>query len=185
MSKIYPIGRVYTIRSPNTDEVYVGSTFNPLYKRLDGHKRAYKSYKGGKHINITSIKILEAGEAYIELLEQYENLTKEQLNRYEGEYIRKTQNCINKKVAGRTIKEYRKDAREQRRIYNIGWRASNKEKVSTRLKEYNQSYYQKTKDERSIKYYCDCGSPYRLDNKNKHLKTKKHQDYVKNQLVEK
>ena len=203
MSKIYPIGRVYTIRSPNTDEVYIGSTFNPLYKRLGQHKKDYKRYKAGKFATITSFKILEAGNAYIELLQQYENLTKEQLNKYEGEYIRKTDNCVNNRIAGRTKKESYEDNKEQILKKRKEYCENNKEHIRDKKKEYyednkeqilkkRKEYYEDNKEEinkKKKKFYennkeqilkkidCGCGSV-TIANKARHEKSKKHQEWL-------
>ena len=176
--KIYPIGRVYAIRSPNTDEVYIGSTFNPLYKRFGHHKCYFKKYEITGIYSTTSYKIIEAGGAYIELMEQHENLTKEQLNKFEGEHIRYVDNCVNRCVAGRTKKEYYQDNRthtiEKSKLYAI----NNKEKIVS----YKADLYQSNKEvilaARKETFKCDCGGECRKSDKVRHEKTKKHLDYL-------
>lgn len=83
MEKVYKIGRVYIMKSPNTDKVYVGSTTKTLNHRLSKHKGDYNSYKAGKKTYITSIEILSKGDAYMEELETYEDITREELEREE------------------------------------------------------------------------------------------------------
>jgi len=174
--KIYPIGRVYSIRSPNTDEIYIGSTFNPLYKRFSGHKGSYKHYlKGGNVGKIASFKILEAGESYIELIEQYENITKNELLKYEGEYIRSNKESINRNIAGRTDKEWRKE-----------WRYKNDDKIKKyyednkeQLGEFQKKYYEDNKEQikKQVKQYRDNNKDkiknYLANNKDKINETKK------------
>ena len=43
--KDYQNGKIYCLRSHKTDLVYVGSTCQPLYKRLNEHKNYYKMYE--------------------------------------------------------------------------------------------------------------------------------------------
>ena len=70
-------GKVYCIRSPNTDNIYIGSTSQTLSKRLYEHKNDHKQRKLRNLIYTTSYNIIEHGEAYIELLKEYPNITKE------------------------------------------------------------------------------------------------------------
>ena len=55
----YQNGKIYSIRSYQTDKVYIGSTCMPLAKRLYGHRQNYNRYGKGKFNFITSFEILE------------------------------------------------------------------------------------------------------------------------------
>ena len=55
---------------------------------------------------MSSYKILQLGDAYIELLENFPCSCKTELNKREGELMRENKNCINKNIAGRTIEQY-------------------------------------------------------------------------------
>lgn len=156
--KVYPIGRIYSIRSPNINEVYIGSTFSPLSKRFSEHKSSHKFYQNGSGHKTTSFKIIEAGNAYIELIEQYLNITKEQLNKYEGHHIR-ANNCINKLIAGRSRKE--------------GYNDNRNEIIRKQIK-----YNEINRDKLTEKFECDCGGKYTCANKSTHEKTKKHQKFI-------
>ncbi len=101
MLKTYPIARLYCIRSFQTEDVYYGSTVQTLSRRLATHVRDKKAGK-----NCSSVRLLEYTDYYIELIREVENITKEQLRRFEGELIRADPNSVNKLVAGRTQKEY-------------------------------------------------------------------------------
>jgi hypothetical protein len=103
----YKLGKIYQIWSPNTDKVYIGSTVQPLHKRFDAHKRGLT---GERYTN--SRKVLECGEARIELIEDYPCARKSELNRREGQVMRGYDNRVNKCIAGRTRAEYRADNRE-------------------------------------------------------------------------
>ena len=76
---LYLRSKIYTIRAPETDKYYIGSTTQLLNKRFNGHCRSYKFYKKGKGTYVTSFQILELEGAYIELLELYPCKSKEQL----------------------------------------------------------------------------------------------------------
>ena len=77
----YANGKVYTIRSPHTDKLYVGSTCSPLYKRWYAHKSDWTN-------GTRSREIISAGDAYIELYELYPCTCKEELEKREHEVIR-------------------------------------------------------------------------------------------------
>lgn len=109
----YKNGKIYTIRSHQTDKIYIGSTTQPLSKRLSGHKGKYKCYLNGKDIYLTSFEILKFEDVYIELLEECPCDNKNQLFKREGELIRAEPNCVNKVVAGRTDEQYRDHNRDK------------------------------------------------------------------------
>ena len=63
--------KIYAIRSAQTDDIYIGSTIQPLLcKRMAGHRAAYKYHFSGIGEYVSSYKILQLGDAYIELLEK-------------------------------------------------------------------------------------------------------------------
>jgi len=94
----YQNGKIYSIRSHSRpDLVYVGSTCRRLSERFSKHKIASNT--------ASSKQIIELGDAYIELIENYACGSKEELNRREGELIR-SMDCVNKRIEGRTPTEY-------------------------------------------------------------------------------
>ena len=99
----YQNGKIYALRSHQTEDVYIGSTTQPLAVRFAGH-RAMR----GK---CSSLAVLQHPDAYIELVELYPCGTKEELNKREGEIIRFT-SCVNKNIAGRSAKDWYQDKRE-------------------------------------------------------------------------
>jgi hypothetical protein len=85
----YENGKIYTIRSNQSDKYYIGSTCSPLNKRLYEHKRSYKRYLDGKlKMKTASYEIVKFDDAYIELLELFPCQTKIELIKREGELIR-------------------------------------------------------------------------------------------------
>jgi hypothetical protein len=158
----YLNGKVYAIRSHQTEQVYIGSTVERLSARMSKHRAQYKFYKNGKGHYYTSFKMLDYPDAYIELLEKHPCLCREELERLEGQYIRAEPNAVNKIIAGRTRAEHYRD---------------NAEQLNARQKEYYHNNTEKIRAQHKQKHDCPCGGKYTTSDKAKHLKTKKHQAY--------
>ena len=173
----YSKGKIYSIRSHLTDDVYIGSTIETLSNRLSQHKKYYQKWLNKKTNYTSSFKLIEKdAECYIELVELYPCNSKNELCRREGEIIRTT-NCVNKRIAGRT--------EEQRIEYHKKYNLENKTKLLTASKKHYNENLQKYKDNNkkwresnNEKYNCICGSNISKLTKIKHEKTKKHQSFV-------
>ena len=156
----YKRGMIYTIRNIKDDTmVYVGSTINTLSKRFGSHKDACKV---GSSISLYSyIENNDWTDFYIELHENYPCNNKKELNRREGQVIREI-GSINKCIAGRTQKEYKKDNydkikkwREDNPEYNKKYYEGNAEY----FKEYKKKYYEENAEKYKEKVCCDiCGA---------------------------
>ena len=165
----YKNSKIYSIRSHQTDNIYIGSTTQRLSQRLYEHRKTYK--KKTKYHYFSSFEILKYDDAYIELIENYPCDNREQLGKREGFYIRKfkKQNiCVNKYLAGRTAKEWAKDNKAQKLKYMKKYYEKNKEKIKEKRIIYNSGK----------KILCKCGSLHRRDGKSKHLRTKKHIEFM-------
>ena len=84
----YSKSKIYSIRSHQTDLIYIGSTIQSLALRLSGHVRDFKSFKNGKHNYVSSFDILKFEDYYIELICDFPCESKVHLHRKEGECIR-------------------------------------------------------------------------------------------------
>jgi len=146
-------GRIYIIRSPNTEMVYIGSTIQTLKRRLQGHISDLKKEK-----RTSSYLIVEKGEAYIELLEEVEVESERELERLEQIWIVNTDNAVNKYRAYVTDEErlqklkdctrkYREEHKEQLaekgRIQQRKYQIANKDKVA----EIHRKYYEAHKEQ--------------------------------------
>ena len=227
-------GKVYTIRSHQTEEFYIGSTCQKLADRFGNHKAEFKRYQNGNKKYVTSFKMLEYDDARMELLENCPCNDKNELTRREGELIRANPNCVNKVIPGRTKKQYRQDNAEVIKDYQKQWRQDNAEAIKqyqkqhyqdnteaikTRVNQYREDnadvikarkkqYYrdnteaikartkQYLEDNADIikarakqyrednavkikqKHNCPCGGKYTTIHKARHLKTKKHKNYL-------
>ena len=151
-------GYVYAVRSYQTEDIYIGSTLGVLRQRLYKHKYDLNQFNNGKYHYVTSYEIVKYNDAFIEMIDKYENVNKIELRKYEGQTIRNTK-CVNKNIAGRTLKEYQET--HKKIIYQS-----------------NQKYYEQNKEvilnltrkRNSKKYICSCGKEMRSDSKYKHNK---------------
>jgi hypothetical protein len=156
----YQNGKIYTIRSYQTEKYYIGSTASTLTKRLSGHKTSS---------NYTTCKIIiDYGDAYIELLELFPCNSKIELMKREGELQRLYKNdIVNRKIECRTkqeyyidnvnkiktnVQEYYKNNVNIIKEYQLEYKKDNADKIQ----EYSQEYYEKNADiilENKKQYY--------------------------------
>ena len=175
-TKDYQNGKIYTIRNNIDEEVYVGSTCQPLSKRMAVHRSNTKIKEAQsrniyKHMNNLGIE-----NFYIELYESYPCNTCEELTKREGQIIREI-GTLNINVAGQTKQEYSEANRDKILEHHKQYYQNNKDKA--------KAYYQNNKDkilQRMCKSYtCGCGRTIRQQEKNRHCKSKVHQDYLSSQ----
>ena len=154
----YKNGKIYQILSPNTDKVYIGSTTQPLHKRFYEHKSRFTK---PDHYN-ASCEVIKAGDAKIELIEEYPCENKMELERREGQISRTTQNVCNKHHAGQTIEQrlhrralaeaerrLKPEYKARRREYNIKqWRLK-KELISSQDDPYSDTSHQSEDSEQT------------------------------------
>jgi len=129
---------------------------------MAGHRQLFARWQDGKGSHVGSYDILECGDAYIELVENYPCADRNELNRREGIVIRETDNCCNRIIAGRTRSEYRVD---------------NAEKINAK----NKKYYAANAARMKTKYQCPCGGKYTASGKSGHRMTKLHKRYLDEQ----
>jgi hypothetical protein len=141
---MYQQGKIYKITSNLTDKIYIGSTCNPLYKRLGQHKQSFNIYVNGGNIGFTtSFEIIKLGDAIITLIEDFPCERKELLTARERYYIELNKDIVvNKHIPNREWKDYYRDNREHRIFNSKNYVENNKEKVA----EYQQKYRELNKD---------------------------------------
>lgn len=205
----YQNSKIYSIRSHQTDKIYIGSTTRPLSQRLGKHRHHYNT-----NIGISSKHILKYPDYYIELIETFACNSKDELEKKEGEYIRQFKDiCVNVVYPQRTpaeyyqehkeelnekAKEYRQQHKEEKKEYNKQYQQQHKEEIKEKAKEYKQQhieekkiyqkeYYQQHKDQLKEKYNqkhnCECGGKYSHSAKARHLKSNKHKNYLANTKI--
>ena len=196
----YSKGKIYSLRSHQTDDIYIGSTIETLSARKAKHKADYKRFLKGLQHYITSYEILKFDDCYIELIENCPCKDKCELEKYEGKFIREM-DCVNKHIAGRTLKEYREEHKEEIAEKNKKYRETHKEQIRKREKKYREKNkdkiaerdkkyreknieeikrkdkirYETVKKQQFIKFTCECGK-YLIKG---HEKSYTHQNWLK------
>ena len=153
----YDNGYIYTIYHQD-NLIYVGSTTN-FKKRLRYHKADCYNVKR-KGYNTPIYQYIRSNGDWnkieFKIIDVYYNITKQLLNKIEGDYIRyfNFDKLLNCEIAGRTLAEYYLDNKEK---YKTNY-FNNKEKISIKYK----NYYKDNKTE-----ICNKVNDYRLKNKDK------------------
>jgi len=181
----YSKGKIYTLRCKyDTTLIYVGSTINPLYKRLGNHKTASRQEKRKSKVYTTVNNDWE--NWYIELYELYPSVNIEELTKREGEIIRLI-STLNERVAGRTCQKFRQENADQIKKDKKEYYDANKEKILEKMKqsysdnpekklksttEYREKNKEKIKERKSEKIPCDkCGEIGTKTHMTRHKKT--------------
>ena len=199
----YQRGKVYKLVNFLNDEIYVGSTIQPLRKRKYQHKCDFSRKK-----NYLYEKLKECGcsknDIDLILIEEYPCNSKFELHKRERYWIEKLKGSLNNNIPTRTRKEYKNNNKENIRNQNIKWykknieiikikgkiyrennrekeklrhkiyRENNKEKEKLRHKIYEKNNKEKIKQKSKQKVPCICGIVTRKDGKWKHRRSKNH-----------
>ena len=83
----YANGKIYKITDIGYNKCYIGSSIQPLCKRMVEHRAKFKQFRSGKIRVITSFGLFEeygVENCKIELIEEFPCDTKEQLLQREG-----------------------------------------------------------------------------------------------------
>lgn len=146
---IYTNGQIYSIRSHQTKDIYIGSSIQPLHKRLHSHKRDYNWFLKDKGHYVSSFEIIMFDDCYIELVENFPCMNKKELNKREGQHIRNT-DCINRYVAGRTKQEYLKENKEQVSERHKKYYENNKNRISEYYKKWREEHQEEIINKKKI-----------------------------------
>ena len=131
MEDKYKNGKIYKIVDIGYNKCYIGSTIDLLCKRMGKHRDAYKQYNNGKAGKTTAFELFaEYGieNCKIELVEIYPCNSRTELQAREGYHI-KNEECVNKVICGRTVKEYRSDNIEYIHARAKTFRGEHKEEI--------------------------------------------------------
>ena len=160
----YSQSKIYKIYSKSLNLSYIGSTTQLLHLRLKGHQYAYKYWTENGLKYCMSYEVLKGGDAEISLVCDFPCDTKHELFIKEGEFMLNTE-CVNKKIAGRTQKEYAmshiEEIKNMKHIYyelnkthcnDIGkiWRNNNKYIISEQRQQYRNTHKEITSKRNKI-----------------------------------
>ena len=148
----YRNGKIYKLIDLTNDNIYIGSTIQTLDKRLSTHKTDSSRY------NTASKEIILNGEYKIQLICNYPCNSKRALEKEEQRYI-DMYDCVNKYKSYITEKQFI----ERYTIYQKQYKIVNKDKL---------------KQIRNQQFTCECGKIYTYVHKIRHMKSKKHINYL-------
>jgi hypothetical protein len=151
-------GRVYKVITRESNDIYLGSTFNELRYRLTNHKMDYKQYKnGGKTHYMSSYELFDnygVDNCKIVLIKEYSVCDRKHLMAYEQLWINKLK-PINKTSSFRIKwlyqKLYHKENKEILLKKKRQYYQENKDRIKDRDKKYQEVNKDKIK-ERTKKY---------------------------------
>ena len=187
-SKDYKNGKIYCIRNTIDDNIYVGSTCQPISKRMAKHRVDMKGYKKDRKL-YSKMNELGVDNFYIELIEECPCDNLEQLRRREGHFIREL-GTLNHAISGRTKAEWTNENTERVTENKAKYYIKNKEHLDDtnktyreshpdEFKEYRRKWYEHNRDRLLTSSKCGCGSSYIASYEERHKQTKQHQDYLK------
>lgn len=190
--KDFSKGKIYVVRNTVNDMVYVGSTCQSLSKRMAKHRTVSKTNNCKHYPLYKAFNEIGVDHFYIELIENYPCENIEQLLAREGHYIRNFNthtNGYNKRVEGRTDKEYYQNNKEQIAQKNKEWRDThkhllqqyfkdrykeNKVQVLEKRRHYRDENKEQIRIRANAKIQCDCGCEVSYANLAKHKQSTKH-----------
>ena len=172
----YENGKIYKIECNITGEKYFGSTCNTLSHRKYYHNYGFKKWKDNKYNYISSYVILERGDWDIVLVENYPCKDINELKARERFYIQNNE-CVNMRVPNRTTREWQIETN-----YNQTYYEANRKKLSEKAKEYYKKNFDKLKEAYTKIITCECGASIQTNEKARHLRSKKHNDYVQGKI---
>ena len=175
--KQYKNGRIYCIRNNINDDVYVGSTTQPLSKRMAEHRSRVKNNTKSHYLFYQKMKELGIENFYIELVEECSCENLEQLRKKEGEYIRKM-GTLNRIISGRTDREYQQDNKEKikenKRLYHL----EHQEEFNDKCKKWYEEHRAEVLQKNSEQIECECGVNYTRNHKLRHLDSAVHKKFL-------
>jgi len=132
----YSRGKIYKITAGEL--TYIGSTCEPtLARRLSGHVGKCKQWKKGTYQFTSSFPLIETGQYEITLIELCPCVSRDELNSRERYWIESTV-CVNKNIAGRTLKEYREANADMLHEKDKVYYKANADTICERHKAYNE-----------------------------------------------
>jgi len=166
----YQKTKIYKLVSDLGDKIYIGSTTkNRLAERMAHHRNDYKLWKRTKVNKIMSYDMFDeygVENCKIVLIESYPCNTKDEKNAREAFYIQSME-CVNKKIPGRTSRQYYDDNLEKLKAYG---------------REHSKQYFKDNKEIKLEKINCECGSSYTRCNRTRHIRSINHIAYEESQI---
>lgn len=179
MSKI---GYIYKLccNNPEITDCYVGSTKNEKVRK-NNHKKCCNK-ENDKSYNLYVYQFIRDNGGWdnwnMVRLEEFKFDERAQLNTRERYWLEELKATLNKIIPTRTIKEWIEENKEQIAEQKKEYYEQNKDKIKEQRKEYWENNKEQIAEKGKIKITCECGSTFRKAEKNRHLKSKKHKDFI-------
>jgi len=173
----YANGKIYKLVNNVDDEIYVGSTCNPLYKRKYGHKS--ESTKHPHLLKSQHFSRLGWENVEIILIENHPCESKQDLLKRERYWIDELKPSLNKALPYVSDAEKRETAK--RKMRNWRNKPGNRDKRTINSTGYWRNYRERAEvQERSKeRTTCECGKDVNKVKKRRHERSKQHQAWQK------
>jgi hypothetical protein len=182
------IGYIYRIQHIQSDLCYVGSTFNQVKYRWSQHKDKFHRWlhENGPCAAMIYPHMRDHGVDQFKcfLIKEYDVIDRVHLEAYETLWIKKLKACNKnlpfaiKKMTDKAA--YAKD-RENRCAKVKEYAAANKELIAQRTRAYREKDKDILREKKAKQYTCACSGKYQEAHKQRHFRTKKHQQWLANQ----
>ena len=169
----YANGKIYKLISNQTDDIYIGSTTQSLATRKSEHKSDYKRFLNGTKPYMTSYELVKYDNIEIILIDYCVCNNKDELRKKEQEFIDSLK-CVNKHYAFG-----KKDQTENNRRLNRERYIRKREEILEKDRIYKMNNKEKISERTKVLMTCECGATFRKDGRNRHLKSIKHQERMK------
>ena len=133
----YMNSKIYKLVNDVNDDVYVGSTYNLLCRRMEKHRSHRFQYAHRPLYKL--MNDLGVERFRIELVEDFPCENREQLRKREGYFIRQLGN-LNMVIEDRTRKEYKEDNKDKIKEYMTTYREEKKDELLQYTKQYRDSH---------------------------------------------
>jgi predicted GIY-YIG superfamily endonuclease len=161
--------KIYKIVNNVDDKIYVGSTIQPLYKRINQHRKRYYKPDMNQYSSCELFDAYGIENCNICLIEEIEVHNVEEQRKIEREWYDK---LIDVSVNKRKPFVSTEENVELSKLYNAKIYHNKYNTIKERRKELG-------------KYTCECGSCIDVVEKTRHHKSKKHQEYTQALYIKK
>ena len=191
----YHRGKIYCLRSNNSDLFYLGSTIHTLEKRLRHHESHYRAYQKGTDNYCTSYDVLATGDYEIVLYNEFPCHNRMQLEIEEGyavEYYMQYAGCVNECIPGMSArfggkKQWDAEKWKNTEIIHCSCGGKYHDCTKSRKRHFESKIHKYWIENGQVKpkgndlIRCECGGQYTFDHRTDHFKTLKHQKYIASQ----
>jgi len=145
------VGRIYKIVAGQSNECYVGSTFDELRYRFKNHKNAFRNNSKRQCLSFTLFEKYGIENCSIMLIKEYEVEDHRHLEVYETLWIKKLKSINKMEPCGGILtkikqKQYREANRKTLCERSKAYHEKNKRIINEKRKEYSKQYYEANKE---------------------------------------